>query len=225
MSIKIKNRGTFSCTGDVDKDAVVLKKYIDKQPGTIGLHVYPEIAILVNRDKNIAALAEVNFEMANPFDVHRVFSYWNKLFTSIGYKMGQLHPDEIQKTPDGKKKRKVIFNNQTIKFNQPRKKTFDDWLLDFELILSELDIPDQIKLLELCMTPDANYSVEEMKFIVENIPISAYRMMNIDSERTMAIISQRHLACHGMNVDVDVSYVDPEDPQKGYISHIKKKEK
>jgi len=213
-------------SGNVNDDVSMLKEAIKRWPGDVGVNVLHEMIILAHKTKKMAAVAEINWEMAYPIDITRVSDHWNKIFNILGYEFGTLNPEQVKYTKEGSLKRKFMIGDKVHKIPQIKKQTFTHWVHEFENILSSLDEQGKRDLLELGIAPDANYTHEEKIKMVEACPVSLQRMMDINSEKATSLILKKMLELIGQDeVDVESTFVDPEDPQKGYISHIKKKEK
>ena len=209
--------------GNVNDDASMLKEAIKRWPNDVSVNVFPEMIILTNRTKKMAAVAEINWEMAYPVDITRVADHWNKIFNNLGFKFGRLNPEQIKYTKEGSLNRKFMMGDKVHKIPQVKKQTFNHWLHEFENILSSLDEQGKRDLIDLAIAPDANYTPEEQLKMVEAVPVSLQRMIDINSEKAISLILKKMIELDGYKADVESTFVDPEDPKKGYISHIKKK--
>jgi len=212
-------------TGNIESDTETLNQIINQKSSqklsNIQVMVLPETIILINKDKKIAAMAELNFEMASPIDLERVAKYWEGAFSNLGYQFGQLEPEDMTNTVNETSKRKFKIGYTKHKIKQHRKMPFDWWLDQFEQVLSPMSKDEQKELLEILQMPDS-VSDEEKKDLLLKSPRSAEQMAQIDPERFTSIILEKYLSLAGGKVKVETKFVDPDDHDKGFMTHIKK---
>jgi len=214
--------GYCEYTGDLDNDTQMINKMVAAMPADIGVQVLPEFIVLVNKKSKIAAMAEVNYELANPCDIRRVFDYWTKVYNKAGFQLGQVQPHEIHKTMSKKNKRRVTFGGHTFKIKHQNNRTFESWQDQFEDHLSSMTIDEQKELLEMLQMPDVKYPDSVMEEMLLRTPRSAQKMNEINAEKTTSFFLLKYLALHGMTATVQTEFVDPDDPSKGFMTHIKK---
>ena len=114
-------------SGNIKKNTQTLKDTINKwdKQQDVGVVVLDEVVILINRKSKIAAIAEMNGEFANGFDINRVMDYWTTIFANIGFQLGRLESDQFSESIGKNKKRKFRIGDKVIKINTcrlPRKK-------------------------------------------------------------------------------------------------------